>query len=404
MTQITSPVTVYVVWHTDCSISRELAESLFRWFKLDQDVGDSTAGIPIYFRSLIKESALHPSIELDAAELNVLVWLIGAKLVVDDKWRRALLDFESQLRNEKRALLLPVALDASFYRMGSLSSNYNPIRTLHVSENLKSAQLRRDVTGAITRELRKRQQEDDSDLPILDVFLSHAKRDGQDIAETLRDSVQQFGQLKAWYDANDLAIGRAWQGPMRQAAERGTAAMVAVVTDTYPTRPWCRAEALLARTPRRINAQVWGMQPVVAVQRLGARNAGGHMDWSRGVAMLSGVPRLGWPSSVDATNAAIGLIVDRLVLESLLAYTHQRLATLLSETFPNPEIWYVTWVPDPWSIYQLLLDTEERPRVIAYPGYSLNLAVREEMQTVMGNTVLRSYEEVWNDAERGGKA
>ena len=73
--------------------------------------------------------------------------------------------------------------------------------------------------------------------PPLDVFLSHAKRDGTRIAECIRDSVRSFGQLVPWYDANDLPFGADWDLPMQQAVTDGTAAMVATVTDAYPTRP-----------------------------------------------------------------------------------------------------------------------------------------------------------------------
>ena len=170
--------------------------------------------------------------------------------------------------------------------------------------------LRRSVTEATARAIRG---EGFESPPPLNVFLSHAKKDGQEIAKSIRDGVRNFGQLVAWFDANDLPYGAAWESPMVRAAATDTAAMIVTMTDTYPTRPWCRKEAQLARTPKRLERpkgnQVWKVQPVVAVHQPGTA-------WVRGVPMLDGVPRIGW--NPYWANDMTEQIVDRLVLEMLL--------------------------------------------------------------------------------------
>ena len=87
----------------------------------------------------------------------------------------------------------------------------------HVERRLRS--LRRAVTESVTRELLWKPGKRSAPQR-LEVFLSHAKRDGRDIAEALRDGFAAYGQLRVWYDANDLPAGYAWGGPMRKAARK----------------------------------------------------------------------------------------------------------------------------------------------------------------------------------------
>jgi hypothetical protein len=117
--------------------------------------------------------------------------------------------------------------------MGDVYEGFNPIRLLDLTEEQMVPVLRRAVTEATARAFRSNGSDQP---PPLDVFLSHAKHDGRQIAESIRDSVRSFGQMQAWYDANDLPHGGEWNSPMIQAAKNGTAAMIATVTDAYPTR------------------------------------------------------------------------------------------------------------------------------------------------------------------------
>ena len=217
-------------------------------------------------------------------------------------------------------MLLPVALHDSFYRTGPLYEGFNPIRLLDMTVPDRVSVLRRAVTEATARLLRG---EGIEDPPPLNVFLSHAKRDGRLIAETIRDGVRSFGQLVAWYDSNDLPYGASWKKPMEMAAAEDTAAMIATVTDAYPTRPWCRREAGLARTPVPLKpkgTRIWKIQPVVAVHNP-------ESQFVRSSAALDGVPRIGWNElRADETTERI---VDRLVLEVLLGQVHRRVSVML---------------------------------------------------------------------------
>jgi hypothetical protein len=400
-----TPVTIYVVHHPECRRAERLASRLFAWFRLASlSVEASAAGLPIYFRRHLAGTALQPPIRFDEAELNVVIILADHRIVGDSAWRRAMVDFAAEInarRSEQhgvgRAILLPGAMHESFYRTGLLYEWFNPVRLLKMSEKRMEATIRRAATEVIARELRA---EGTENPPPLNVFLSHAKQDGMQVAEAIRDGVRSFSQLVAWYDANDLPIGSAWRSPMEQAARNNTAAMVAVVTDAYPTRPWCRREAKLARTPVRAKlsdeCRVWKVQPVVCVHQPGSA-------WVRGVPMLDGVPRIGWDDAGERDQ--IERVVDRLVLEVLLGNVHRQAARDIDAQTHRSDSCYITWVPDVWTLAALRHQMQEAEippdsvRRIVYPGYGLTTAEIAELGPVLAafhpQTQLVSFEEAW---------
>ena len=293
--KINSPISIYVVHHPDCQQAEILAKRLFQWFRLNElDDDAAVAGLPVYYRRHLINNSINPAIDWKDADLNFVITLVDYHIVLAPAWRKAIIQLakEAEQRRDSgcsRVLLLPAALDKSFYSTGPLYRQFNPVRLLDMTDEEMVATLRRAATEAITRNLRAMIQRADDDVcssivkddasfpptssetpkleqpPPLNIFLSHAKRDGIDIAKQLRDGVREFGQLTAWYDANDLPYGANWESPMNAAAEKGTAALVAIVSDAYPTRHWCRREVKLARTPRPVPNQshphrIWTMQ------------------------------------------------------------------------------------------------------------------------------------------------
>ena len=231
-----TPVTIYVVHHPQCSQAEMLATRLFDWFRLGYQSGDSSAaGLPVHFRRQLSNSTLHPPIAFDDASLNVVIVLVDHKMVSDEKWRKAVVNLARKVKvmsertkGTSAAILLPCAMHDSFYRTGPLYEDFNPIRLLSMSDDKMEATVRRATTEAAARRLLT---EDSNNPEPLKVFLSHAKRDGKQIAETLRDEIRKCSQLEAWYDANDLPYGAKWNSPMVAAAEKDTAAMIVTLTD-----------------------------------------------------------------------------------------------------------------------------------------------------------------------------
>ncbi|MFN5974659.1 MAG: toll/interleukin-1 receptor domain-containing protein, partial [Planctomyces sp.] len=283
-----SALTVYIIHHPQSDDTREVCRRLQQWFRLSDSSGaQSDAGLPVWYRRQVaplpkvrttrtspKTTSLEPRFQFDpvidwnAALLNVVILLVDQHFVASTEWRQATEHLLAKLNDPDRPpLILPVALHDSFYRLSPLYNNCNPIRLLDQPDPAAATvTLRRLVSEAVSRRLR--QTSADQNLPRLNVFLSHAKADGREIAERIRDSISHFSQMDAWYDANELALGGNWQQKIITAAANETAAMITVVTDKYSSRPWCRLEVEAARTPQPLdqsNLQIWKLQPAVAV-------------------------------------------------------------------------------------------------------------------------------------------
>lgn len=443
-TQFKPPATVYVLFHPASDECTHLATRVLQWLRLQEDDGDGSAvGLPVYFRTQVVEvpdprpepsesltSVLgtpSPPIHADAEHLFI-VPLVDTRAVADKRWRRALLrlgqahdDYVDLLkrgaRGGPRVSVFPVMVDRSLDQLGELSRGHNPLRIYHPADvepgppdgskaheaavkTWREARARR-LRRVLTEEMIRAFDADTRGSPErLKVFLSHAKADGAGIAQLLRDRLASVSKLEPWFDQNDLVAGRPADGPMEEAARSSSGGMIAVVTDAYPTRPWCWREAMAARTPRRIARQRYlTCLPTVAVHD--ARD-----QWSRMPPPLVGVPRIGWPDPTPPIERGpdvpagvelgahrareardvelsdrVGDVVDRLLLELLMSRVYRRVGQSLAQQDPNT--WFVDFVPDARSLVLALKEIRSRAPVIVYPGHGLRSAEREDLTDLL---------------------
>ncbi len=416
---IQSPLSIYVLFHQASEQGRKLAHDLHDWFRLKTDDGErSESGLPVWFRSVLTEAAedvqqITPPIDWKGAESNVVVVLADRHMVADRGWRYALHALTKPAKTKGRKttsrnrLVLPVEVDPALHQLRFLTTDRNALRIgPPLPEGLtekrdadrwktelqrRARLLRRAVTEAIARQFVFERGTDDAPGR-LSVFLSHAKRDGRQIAERLRDSLASYSQLDVWYDATDLPAGHAWRKPMTTAAGE-LAALVSVVTDAYPTRPWCRKEIETARRPHCLpgtspHTSIWQVQPTVAVHAAGAH-------WSRAMAHLVHVPAIGWGDET-AVPDRIADIVDRLVLEVMVTSFHRRLAThWVAERAKQladggRHVALLTWVPEPWTLVMVLRELVRKNAgkraftelVVVYPGHGLRPGEHVELQEI----------------------
>ncbi|MDE3000752.1 MAG: toll/interleukin-1 receptor domain-containing protein [Gemmatimonadota bacterium] len=79
------------------------------------------------------------------------------------------------------------------------------------------------------------------------VFLSHSKHDGdgERIARDIRDWLHQNSGLSSFFDVLDIPAGTPFQEVLELHVKRS--ALVAVHTDSYSSREWCRREIIQAK-------------------------------------------------------------------------------------------------------------------------------------------------------------
>jgi hypothetical protein len=78
------------------------------------------------------------------------------------------------------------------------------------------------------------------------VFLSHAKHDGLDITTTVRRHLHEIARLDDFFDTSDIPDGTRFAEYVTEFAG-SLPALLAVQTDTYGSREWCRLEVLEAK-------------------------------------------------------------------------------------------------------------------------------------------------------------
>jgi TIR domain len=79
----------------------------------------------------------------------------------------------------------------------------------------------------------------------LRLFVSHAKRDGLPLARSLNALLERNrGWLDRFYDAEDIKAGRSWKQQLEEAV--ASSVLLALRTDNYDHRTYCKAEVLWA--------------------------------------------------------------------------------------------------------------------------------------------------------------
>lgn len=80
----------------------------------------------------------------------------------------------------------------------------------------------------------------------LRVFLSHAKLDGLQLAQSLRHFLDQQEWLENFYDARDIEAGASWKEELQEGVAHSV--LLVLRTDAYDRRIWCRQEVRWADT------------------------------------------------------------------------------------------------------------------------------------------------------------
>lgn len=435
------PTTVFILFHEKSEEGQWMADFLFRWLRLHRETGlrgDGTSvGLPVYYRSQLKKKkdgswSVDPPLEPEKeARHTVVVVMADDHLTTDERWQSALRILADEIpqtgKDNPDHVILPVMLARSLDAL-HFFSNRDPLRVFDPKDPFpppdwedhflrRGRRLRRGLTEAMIRLLHGSVDER------LRVFISHAKADGVEVAMRLRDGLASVSKLQPWFDATDLPWGKNASDPMSLAAAQSTGGMIVVLSDAYPNRPWCRREAALARTPRLIETKLRpagkGRKPTGSVERLYevqptviARVAGS--DWTRIPPSITQAPMFGWPSRssipspseaeavaepsfaaivgglerkvershASLEKAALGEVVDRLLLELLLA----KILQLRVLNPPRPiesgvHPIYLNFLPDAWTLQQIrdLEKPGSRRLEFVYPGHGFLSMEREEI-------------------------
>lgn len=108
----------------------------------------------------------------------------------------------------------------------------------------------RRLVHLLIRRLRPRTENEDA--PAITIFLSHTKTDLEHeprVVKTLLAHLTATQPEKTWFDSGDISTGSRFAREIEKGVE--DSALLAVVTDSYSSRSWCRREVLFAKHHQR---------------------------------------------------------------------------------------------------------------------------------------------------------
>ena len=247
-----------IVWHPACADAPRVAEELRGHFGSDRYHRIAGgAGLSVLLRDADRpESIAPPPVDWAGGQIVAAVALVDHALAADAHWTAYLNDLARQADDRGFAhRLFPVALDESALASLGLQALrwYRwPDRDRYAG---RTGRLIRELTHEFTRMLRhwlaSRQGRQDDELrryrEKVQVFLSHSKHDqqGEAVAKAIRNWLNDHSALASFLDADDMVAGVRFDTAIEDTIRHGV--FVAIYTDSYSSREWCRREAILAK-------------------------------------------------------------------------------------------------------------------------------------------------------------
>jgi len=252
---------VYIAWHPAFQRGKEIAKHLFDHYRREH-FGNIAggAGLSVVYRYAPDPATGTPlGVDFEEAETSAVVVLFDeefSKSAVYMGWLEAV--SLSSDNSGMRAMVFPVAMDASLTESGISEQAVRWDRWSEVREPQKRLQkLTTDLTYQFSRMLRsylerirRHLTEDEALLGYLQkvqIFLSHSKHDGdgERIAKAVRDELYDAQGLGSFFDVKDIPTGTRFDRVLL--AQVRVSAVVAIHTDSFSSREWCRREIIEAK-------------------------------------------------------------------------------------------------------------------------------------------------------------
>ncbi len=254
MNELKTPLNIYVIWHPKFEGGYDYAKQLYADFTRDVSEPLSRGlGIPVYFKS--KEMNNISDIDYTSSNNTLIIIFVDSHMVVDIEWHSYISTISSQCEILDKCILLPVAINRAAF---NISEKIEKINFIRLYELKKYEQKRSYLTFRIAHELcrllygleRTSKVIDNPVSPApVNLFISHAKEDGVEIAKALNDHIQGDTPLKTFFDANDISAGYDFSSEIEANIENSV--LLVIHSDKYSSREWCRREIILAKKYNR---------------------------------------------------------------------------------------------------------------------------------------------------------
>lgn len=251
------PLGLSFVWHTGYTEGESLAGQLQDHFESER-FRNVTAGLGVPTRNHKLGSGPNKTrpIDWDGTDMTAIIILINRDLINDSESFQYVDGVFAEAESRGlTALAVPVMTD------GSIPDGRFRRQALRWYEWDESSEPRvqrliRELLYEFTRMLRHRLaqlknvgKQDDLDgyLKALNIFLSHSKHDneGKTIADYVRKWIQKNTALSSFIDTYNIPSGLEFDDVILHKVRSG--GLLAIHTDSYSSREWCRREVLEAK-------------------------------------------------------------------------------------------------------------------------------------------------------------
>jgi hypothetical protein len=406
---------IYVLWHPKCRLGEPLAKCVLEWLRPGNGFGPD-----VFYRSLPAPAVAGtknvlplplanerrmwgtdratPSSSFKAGlnNLQIVLALVDENMVIDRAWQHWLTTLLPKPGDWPPRIIMPVALDPTAYNLPSGLRELNFLRPTGLplpdqwqvdspAFQIVARSLLKQVTEALCRQVLPRPEAVVGEgVPKVNVFLSHAKADGVKPARRLRDYIYSQTQLTAFFDENDIAFGAMFGGVIENSLDAGeTAALVAVRTTRYFSRPWCRREFSRFRRPRpdKNAARCWSLFPALVVEAIDGR------ELSYGIPEMGNCPIIRWNESDETLEE---LVVTTLIRDALLACVHSAIAQTIQ---PDEGAVAINWLPDPTTLLHIPEMRNQEECEVLYPGRGISVLELNVLKDFFPNATFTSYEQ-----------
>ena len=253
------PFMLYVVWHPDFVSGENIGSLLHSHFGSDRyrhvSGGDS---VRVAFRYANVPGSNEPlPINWDSSGTSAVVVLLDRALVRDQAWLRYVRNLAERAEQIGfSARVIAVAMEAGVLDIG-FAAHALRWHDWDIPDDERKSCMLRELTYEFSRMLRHhlaelQHPEVDRDalggyLEKVRVFLSHSKWDdrGEVVAQQMQQWLSTNTDLSSFLDIRNIPAGVSFESVIDYEVARSV--MVAIYTDSYSSRPWCRHEVIGAK-------------------------------------------------------------------------------------------------------------------------------------------------------------
>lgn len=329
-------LTIHVMWHPKFDDGIEYAKQIHSNFgrEIQSDTIYRRPGIPVFYKNDVKNK-----INLNDSISTVVFVLIEDEMVVDSEWNKFLEDLWLQIDSigESNHRIYPVSLSKNAFNIEYIN-HVNFIRLHEILEKERTKRFIGYAAHEISRLLMDKPRVSKGDglsTSPVSLFLSHAKRDGEKLAKSIKDYIHDQTSLKTFFDANDIAAGHSFSSEITQSIELNETALLIIHTDTYSSRDWCKREVIQAKLSNI---------PIVVVNIV-------SVGEGRSFPYMGNVPTIRW----DGSEELIADIIDNTLMEILRhLYVKKHLESLTSVYEVSDKVHTISHHPELMSFVNIL--------------------------------------------------